>query len=197
MKSTLAIGLAMLLVACSSSPRYNSYSNYSNSYTPVYKPQVSNSYVKPVAQTNYSQSNYVKTSSQAAAPVKVPVTPLETGAGAAVVFVAVGVGSAVATAPEFELLLAVVAGFADLLAVAFLVEVAFVLVAAGVGESVAVAVATAEGVDPPIAPPPIAKDSVDENCGGVITMTAPRPPKVPPAINNARFILCSLSSLLT
>jgi hypothetical protein len=107
----------------------------------------------------------------------------------------VGVGSAVATAPEFELLLVVAAGFADLLAVAFLVEVAFVLVAAGVGESVAVA--TAVGVEAAIVPPPIAKDSVDENCGGVIAMTAPRPPKVPPAINNARFILYSLSSLLT
>jgi hypothetical protein len=120
----------------------------------------------------------------------VPLTPLETGAGVAVVLVAVGVGSAVATAPEFELLLAVAAGVADLLAVAFLVAfvVALVLVAAGVGESVAVDVAIAVGVDPPIAGPPRAKDSVDENWGGVIAMTAPRPPKVPPAINNARFI---------
>jgi hypothetical protein len=130
--------------------------------------------------------------------VKVPVTPLEAGAGAAVVFVAVGVGSAVATAPEFELLLAVTAGFADLLAVAFLVAfvLALVLVAAGVGESVAVGVALAvatcaAGVEEPIAGAPRAKDSLDENCGGVIAMTAPRPPKVPPAINNARFILFS------
>ena len=58
---------------------------------------------------------------------------------------------------------AVAAGFADLLAVAFLVEVAFVLVAAGVGESVALAVATAVGVDAAIASPPKAKDSIDEN----------------------------------
>ena len=29
---------------------------------------------------------------------------------------------------------------------------------------------------------------VDPNCGGVIESTAPRPPTVPPAINNARFM---------
>jgi hypothetical protein len=74
MKRALVTGLAMLLVACSSSPRYNSYSNYSNSYTPVYKPQATNTYVKPVAQTNYNQSNYVKTSAQTASPAKAPVT---------------------------------------------------------------------------------------------------------------------------
>ena len=28
----------------------------------------------------------------------------------------------------------------------------------------------------------------DPNCGGVIESTAPRPPTVPPAINNARFM---------
>jgi len=113
--------------------------------------------------------------------------------------VAVGVGAAVATAPEFELLLAVAAGVADVLAVAFFVAfvLALVLVAAGVGELVTVDVAIAVGVDPAIAGPPSAKDSVDENCGGVIAMTAPRPPRVPPAINNARFILYSFSSLLT
>jgi hypothetical protein len=61
-----------------------------------------------------------------------------------------------------------------------------VFVATGVAEAVAVAVAA--GVTPPIAPLPIAKDSVEESCGGVIAMTAPRPPKVPPAINNVRFI---------
>ena len=74
MKRAWITSLAMLLVACSSSPRYNSYSNYSNSYTPIYKPQASNTYVKPVAQTNYNQSNYVKTSSQVAAPAKAPIT---------------------------------------------------------------------------------------------------------------------------
>jgi hypothetical protein len=57
--------------------------------------------------------------------------------------------------------LAVAAGVAGLLAVAFLLGVPVALVATGVGESVAVA--TAVGVDPPIAPPPSAKDSVDEN----------------------------------
>jgi hypothetical protein len=37
------------------------------------------------------------------------------------------------------------------------------------------------------APPAIFK-SPELNCGGVIAKTAPRPPTVPPAINNARFI---------
>ena len=53
------------------------------------------------------------------------------------------------------------AGVASLLAVAFLLGVPVALVAAGVGESTAVA--TAVGVDVAIAPPPIAKDSLDEN----------------------------------
>jgi hypothetical protein len=101
----------------------------------------------------------------------VPVTPFDAGAG-----------------------LAATAVVALLEAVAVDSFVTFAFVATGVGESVAVT--TAVGVEPPIGALPIAKDSVDENCGGVIAMTAPRPPKVPPAINNARFISYPLSQLL-
>ena len=76
MKRIGAIVLVLLLVACSSSPRnsgysnYN-YSNYNNSYTPAYKPPVSNTYAKPAPQTNYQPGNYVKTSAQTTAPVTV------------------------------------------------------------------------------------------------------------------------------
>ena len=41
----------------------------------------------------------------------------------------------------------------------------------------------------PVEPiPPAMFKSPELNCGGVIAKTAPRPPTVPPAINNARFI---------
>jgi hypothetical protein len=98
----------------------------------------------------------------------VPVTPFDAGA-------TTGVGSAT-TATVVALLEAVAVGF----------FVTVVFVATGVTESVAVT--TAAGAEAPIAGPPRAKGSVDANWGGVIAMTAPRPPKVPPAINNARFI---------
>jgi hypothetical protein len=81
MKRIGAIVLILLLVACSSSPRNSGYSNYNysnynnssynNSYTPAYKPPVSNTYVKPTPQTNYQPGNYVKTSAQTTAPVTV------------------------------------------------------------------------------------------------------------------------------
>ena len=53
---------------------------------------------------------------------------------------------------------------------------------------------TAAGVDADVpAADPMVPDKPNEleaeNWGGVIASTAPRPPKVPPAINNARFIL--------
>ena len=83
---------------------------------------------------------------------------------------------------------------ADALVVAFFVVAAFVLlVATGVA---AAAELTAAGVlaGAPIAPPPAKfNELVDDNCGGVTASTAPRPPKVPPAINNARFISASIS----
>jgi hypothetical protein len=81
MKRIGAIVLILLLVACSSSPRNSGYSNYNysnynnssynNSYTPAYKPPVSNTYAKPAPQTNYQPGNYVKTSAQTTAPVTV------------------------------------------------------------------------------------------------------------------------------
>ena len=81
MKRIGAIVLILLLVACSSSPRNSGYSNYNysnynnssynNSYTPAYKPPVSNTYAKPAPQTNYQPGNYVKTSAQTKAPVTV------------------------------------------------------------------------------------------------------------------------------
>lgn len=77
---SLAMPLAMLLVACSSTPRYNSsynssYNNtYSSTYTPAYKPPATNVYGKPVAQGNYNQSNYSKTSTPVTAPAKAAVT---------------------------------------------------------------------------------------------------------------------------
>ena len=43
-------------------------------------------------------------------------------------------------------------------------------------------------VAPIAAPPAILIELLEPNCGGVIASTAPRPPTVPPAINNARFI---------
>ena len=54
---------------------------------------------------------------------------------------------------------------------------------------------TAAGVDADVpAADPMVPDKPNEleaeNWGGVIASTAPRPPKVPPAINNARFISC-------
>jgi len=79
MKRIGAIVLILLLVACSSSPRNSGYSNYnytnySNSYAPAYKPQATNTYGKPAAQTSYQQSLYVKTSAQTAAPAKGSIT---------------------------------------------------------------------------------------------------------------------------
>lgn len=75
MKCAWLTCMALLLVACSSSPRYSSYSNYSNNYTPVYKAQATNTYAKPTSQANYNQSNYVKTSAQAPASGSVPARP--------------------------------------------------------------------------------------------------------------------------
>jgi hypothetical protein len=37
-------------------------------------------------------------------------------------------------------------------------------------------------------PPAMLIELLEPSCGGVIASTAPRPPTVPPAINNARFI---------
>ena len=80
-----------------------------------------------------------------------------------------------------------------LLLVAFLAvtleEVALAL-AAGAAACVAVTAAL-EGTTPPevaAEAPAIVPKPLLDNCGGVTDKTAPRPPTVPPAINNARFI---------
>ena len=85
--------------------------------------------------------------------------------------------------------------FVALLLVAFFavtfaaLELALAL-AAGAAACVAVTAAV-DGTTPPEvaaeAPAIVAKPLLD-NCGGVTDKTAPRPPTVPPAINNARFI---------
>jgi hypothetical protein len=80
----------------------------------------------------------------------------------------------------------VAAGFADFVATGF--EVAPVLVAAEVGSDVGVADASAVVATGAISRPLPSADSFEDSCGGVIAMTAPKPPTVPPAINHARFI---------
>ena len=89
-----------------------------------------------------------------------------------------------------------VAFFVALLLVAFFavtfaaLELAALALAAGAAACVAVT-AAADGTTPPEvaaeAPAIVAKPLLD-NCGGVTDKTAPRPPTVPPAINNARFM---------
>jgi len=81
--------------------------------------------------------------------------------------------------------------------VTFLACAAFVAaVVVALCDGVAVVLVDTAGVDDgvvaiPIADEPaIAKPLVVDNCGGVIAKTAPRPPKVPPAISNPRFISC-------
>lgn len=75
MKYLLVLSMAIGLSACTSSTRntYAGYGSYGNAT--AYKPQTNTSYVKPVAQSSYqasnSQSNFIKTSGQAASPVAV------------------------------------------------------------------------------------------------------------------------------
>ena len=77
-----------------------------------------------------------------------------------------------------------------LAALELVLELALAL-AAGAAACVAVTAAVAGTTWPPEvaaeAPAIVAKPLLD-NCGGVTDKTAPRPPTVPPAINNARFI---------
>ena len=120
------------------------------------------------------------------APVTVPEYP--DVAGAAVVFVAVGVGVAacVCTGVALEEAVALADAVAPLCGFAVALVVAdFVGVAACVAAAV-VTVPSADGV--PREPDNELAEVVELNCGGVIAKTAPRPPTVPPAINNARFM---------
>jgi hypothetical protein len=107
------------------------------------------------------------------------------------------VGVADALACAVALLLAAGVAFFVVTGVAFLVATGFVVAdlvddAVGVAETVELSVIAGA----PIAPAPdMPREFVDDNCGGVIAITAPSPPKVPPAINSALFIfLASRSS---
>ena len=80
-------------------------------------------------------------------------------------------------------------------AVAFFVGVAvafFVATAAGVFAAGVFVVTAAEllfaGIEVSAEAPAKAEIPLLPSCGGVIERTAPRPPTVPPAINNARFM---------
>jgi len=131
--------------------------------------------------------------------VKLPLTLEE----AALVGVAAAVGVvALEFELEFEFVVAelFVEAVALEVAVAFFFAVALLVAAAfafGVGE---VAVVTFEVVAAVVAPaefpgnevaaeaPAKVEIAFDPNCGGVTDRTAPRPPTVPPAISNARFM---------
>ena len=133
-------------------------------------------------------------------PVNEPLT-VEVAA-----FVGVGVGVADCVAVELfvveeefddevdEELLVVVVDFL-VVVVAFLVATAF---AVGVADADAVvtaaALVAAAGIEVSAEAPAIVERLLLPNCGGVIDKTAPRPPTVPPAINNARFMPFLVSS---
>jgi hypothetical protein len=138
----------------------------------------------------------------------VPVTP---AGAAALVGVGVGVDAgAVLSVVVAELVVAEVDAVFELfevvllaefvvvlclvVAVLFLVVVVALLVAAFVGVVVTAAVfdelfAEVFVLAEVSAEAPASVEIPDDpNCGGVIESTAPRPPTVPPAINNARFM---------
>ena len=96
------------------------------------------------------------------------------GAGAAVVGSAVGVALAVAWAVAFAVAFFVATGF----------ELCVVCVD-GDDEADADVLVLVAPIDEP---PAMLIELLEPSCGGVIASTAPRPPTVPPAINNARFI---------
>ena len=91
---------------------------------------------------------------------------------------------------DFEVAFLVALLVAAFLAVTFAAEELALALVAGAAACVAVTAAV-DGTTPPEvaaeAPAIVAKPLLD-NCGGVTDKTAPRPPTVPPAINNARFI---------
>ena len=132
-------------------------------------------------------------------PVNDPLTEDFVSAGAAA-----GVGEFVAALfvalelfeEEFELLelLELLGLFEVLFDEVLLFLVALLLVAFLAVTFEEVALALASGVAATGAPevaaeaPAIVPKPLLDNCGGVTDKTAPRPPTVPPAINNARFI---------
>ncbi|MEI8229062.1 MAG: hypothetical protein WCH77_12495, partial [Planctomycetota bacterium] len=93
--------------------------------------------------------------------------------------------------------LAVADALALACALAFFVATGFEVLVGVCVAAVCVATAFVEGDDeadavaPPLpiaAPPAMFIPPLELSCGGVIAMTAPSPPTVPPAINSARFI---------
>jgi hypothetical protein len=124
-----------------------------------------------------------------ASPVKVPLTLLVDGA--AVVFVALGVGVG-----EVDFVV-VAAGVADCVAADFVAVEFALLVAADDFAGVALCVAAGAVVAASVvvfdtgaagAAPTESEVSEEPSWGGVMARTAPRPPTVPPAISNARFM---------
>ena len=91
---------------------------------------------------------------------------------------------------DFEVAFLVALLVAAFFAVTFAALELALALAAGAAACVTVTAAV-DGTTPPEvaaeAPAIVAKPLLD-NCGGVTDKTAPRPPTVPPAINNARFI---------
>jgi hypothetical protein len=96
--------------------------------------------------------------------------------------VALAVADALAVAPV------VACAVAFLVATGFEVFVAAVVATAFVGADEDDDEADALVLTEPVAAPPAIFKPPEDNWGGVIVSTAPRPPTVPPAINNARFI---------
>jgi hypothetical protein len=130
-----------------------------------------------------------------AGPVNVPDTDFVAGAAGVALCVAVEVG--VAEAVALAVALAVAEAVALACAVAFLVTTGFEVFFDVCVAAVCVATALdevddeADAIAPPLpiaAPPAMFIPPLELSCGGVIAMTAPSPPTVPPAINSARFI---------
>ena len=128
-------------------------------------------------------------------PIKVPEADLVTGVADALVCVGVGVADGVCATGVCDCVELTAAAFvaAELFVELFFVAFAAALfVAAAVADGVTLCVAAGvEAGAAGVADVPgnaIGDDCVEVNCGGVTAKTAPSPPTVPVAINNARFI---------
>ena len=138
-----------------------------------------------------------------ASPVNDPLTPV------AVAFVAAGAGAVVVVDEvldeddvpeevpvEVLFLLVVAAGFLDEVVAGFFVATAAALsVTTGVSVTTAAVFSAAPGIEVAAEAPASVESPLSPNCGGVTDKTAPRPPTVPPAISNARFMPITSSSL--
>ena len=129
--------------------------------------------------------------------MKVPEADLVTGVADALVCVGVGVADGVCATGVCDCVELTAAAFvaAELFVELFFVAfAAALLVAAAVAVADGVTLCVAAGVEAGaagVADVPgnaIGDDCVEVNCGGVTAKTAPSPPTVPVAINNARFI---------